>query len=83
MPFKRYLDSRFRQDTGGSSSDTEFSVELPHPIQVKGRAFVDTILVPNTFFVIRASENNFIYVRETTPPTETWRYRRGSTTPSP
>ena len=49
MPFKLYLDSRFRQDTGGSSSDSEFSMELPHPIQVKGRAFVDTILVPNTF----------------------------------
>ena len=64
MPFKLHLDSRFRQDTGGSSSDSEFSVELLHPIQVKGRAFVDTILVPNTFFVIRASENNFIYVRE-------------------
>ena len=34
MPFKVYVDSRFRQETGGSSSDSEFTVELPHPIQV-------------------------------------------------
>ena len=44
MPFKLYVDSRFRKDTGGSNSDSEFTVELPHPIQVKGKAFVDTIL---------------------------------------
>ena len=64
MPFKLYLDSRFRQETGGSSSDSEFSIELPHPIQVKGRAFVDTIIVPNSFLVIRAGENDLIFVRE-------------------
>lgn len=64
MPFKLYVDSRFRQETGGNSSDSEFSVELPHPIQVRGRAYVDTILVPNTFFVIRSGENDIIYVRE-------------------
>ena len=64
MPFKLYIDSRFRQDTGGNASDSEFSIELPHPINVKGKAFVDTILVPNTFFVIRSGENDFIYVRE-------------------
>ena len=56
MPFKLYIDSRFRQETGGSTSDAEFSVELPHPIQVRGKAFVDTILIPNTFYVIRAGE---------------------------
>ena len=66
MPFKVYVDSRFRQETGGSSSDSEFSVELPHPIQVKGRAFVDTVLVPNTFYVIRAGENDRFHVRENT-----------------
>ena len=64
MPFKLYLDSRFRQETGGDNSDSEFAMELPHPINVKGRAFVDTILVPNTFFVIHAGENDIIYVRE-------------------
>lgn len=49
MPFKLYVDSRFRKDTGGSNSDSEFTVELPHPIQVKGIAFVDTVLVPPAF----------------------------------
>jgi hypothetical protein len=64
MPFKIYADSRFRQETGGSSSDSEFSIELPHPIQVKGKAFVDTILIPNSFYVIRAGENDRFHVRE-------------------
>ena len=64
MPFKVYVDSRFRQDTGGNSSDSEFTVELPHPIQVKGRAYVDVVLVPNTFYVIRAGENDRFHVRE-------------------
>ena len=53
MPFKLYVDSRFRQDTGGSQSDAEFSIELPHPLKISGRAFVDVVLVPNTFYTIR------------------------------
>ena len=64
MPFKLYVDSRFRQQTGGSASDAEFSVELPHPTQVKGKAFVDTVLIPNTFYVIRTGENDRIHIRE-------------------
>ncbi len=63
MPFKLYIDSRFRQDTG-NASDTDFTIELPHPINVRGKAFVDTILVPNVFFVIHSGVNDFIYVRE-------------------
>ena len=64
MPFKLYVDSRFRQDAGGSQSDNEFTIELPHPIQVKGRAYIDVCLVPNIFYVIRAGENDGIHVRE-------------------
>ena len=64
MPFKLYADSRFRKDTGGGNSDSEFTIELPHPIQVKGKAFVDTVLVPNRFYVIRVGENDKIHVRE-------------------
>ena len=64
MPFKVYADSRFRQDTGGNNSDNEFTIELLHPIQVKGRAYVDVVLVPNTFYVIRAGENDRFHVRE-------------------
>ena len=66
MPFKLYVDSRFRQETGGAASDSEFSVELPHPIQVKGRAYVDVCLIPNTFYTIRTSENDRLHVRENT-----------------
>ena len=66
MPFKVYVDSRFRQETGGVSSDCEFSIELPHPIQVKGKAFIDTCLIPNTSYVMRAGENDRIHVRENT-----------------
>ena len=66
MPFKIYVDSRFRKDTGGAQNDCEFSIELPHPIQVKGKAFVDTCLVPNSFYVIRAGENDRLHVREGT-----------------
>ena len=66
MPFKLYVDSRFRQDAGGSQSDSEFTIELPHPIQVKGRAYIDVCLVPNSFYVIRANENDRIHVRENT-----------------
>ena len=64
MPLKVYIDSRFRKDTGGNNSDSEFTVELPHPIQVKGRACVDVVLVPNTFYVIRTGENDRLHVRE-------------------
>jgi hypothetical protein len=73
MPFKLYVDSRFRKDTGGSNSDSEFTVELPHPIQVKGIAFVDTVLVPNSFYVIRAGENDRLHVRETLDNASTYR----------
>lgn len=64
MPFKLYVDSRFRQDAGSSQSDSEFVTELPHPIHCKGRAYIDVCLVPNTFYVIRLGENDRIHVRE-------------------
>ena len=64
MPFKIYVDSRFKKLTGGSTSDSEFTIEIPHPIQVKGKAFVDTILIPNSFYVIRANENDKMYLTE-------------------
>ena len=66
MPFQLYCDSRFRKDTGGGNSDSEFTIELPHPIQVKGRAYVDVVLVPNTFYVIRVGGNDRFHVQENT-----------------
>jgi hypothetical protein len=64
MPFKVYVDSRFRRDTGGDNNNCEFTVELSHPIQVRGRAYVDVILVPNTFYVVRTGENDRLHLRE-------------------
>ena len=65
MVFKLYIDSRFRRDVGGTSSDCEFSIELPRPVQVQGKAFVDVCLVPNTFYVIRAGQNDRVFIAET------------------
>ena len=64
MPWKLYCDSRFRVQTGGESSDAAFSIELPHPIRVKGKAFVDCFVCNNSFFSIRTGENDRIHVRE-------------------
>ena len=68
MPIKVYIDSRFRKETGDGASDSEFTVERPDPIQVKGKAFLDTVLVPNTFYVIREGENDRLHVRERMHP---------------
>ena len=65
MPFKLYVDSRFREDVPGAT-DCDFKVQLPHPIQVSGKAFVDVVLVPNTFFTVRANDNDRFYLREGT-----------------
>jgi hypothetical protein len=64
MAFKLFVDSRFRQDVGGANSDTEFAIELPRPINVTGRAFVDTFICPNSFYTIRVGENDRLHVRE-------------------
>ena len=73
MPFKLYVDSRFRQDTGGNNSDSEFSIELPHPIQVKGTAFVDVCCLANSFYTIRAGENDRLHVSEDVGVSGTYR----------
>ena len=65
MPFKVFVDSRFREDVPGAT-DCDFKVQLPHPIQVSGKAFVDVVLVPNTFYTIRANDNDRFYLREGT-----------------
>ena len=64
MPYKIYADSRFRVERGGESSDAAFSIELPHPIRVKGRAFVDCFVCANSFFTIRTGENDRIHIGE-------------------
>jgi hypothetical protein len=73
MIFKLYVDSRFRQDTGGASSDSEFSIELPHPIHVKGRAYVDVFMGANTYSTIRTGDNDKVFLREVVGATTTYR----------
>ena len=74
MPFKVYLDSRFRQDTGGSQSDSEFTIELP----IKGEVFVDRMSEKGVLAGIPVSRlinnnkelDNFIVVASTETNTE-------------
>ena len=75
MPYKIYADSRFRVERGGESSDAAFSIELPHPIRVKGRAFVDCFVCTNSFFSIRTGENDRIHIGEGVTGSATIQYR--------
>ena len=62
MPWKLYLDSR-KSVQGGS--DTNFAIQLPYPINVSGKAFVDVVLLANSFYTIRDDENDKLYMTET------------------
>ena len=54
MPWKLYIDSRKRVAGASSNSDTDFVVQLPYPITVSGKAFLDVVLCPNSFYFVRA-----------------------------
>ena len=45
-------------------SDTDFSIQLPYPITISSKAYIDCMLCPNTFYTIRAGENDRIYIDE-------------------
>ena len=62
MPWKIYVDSRKRQPGG---SDTDFAVQFPYPVVVSGKAFVDVVLLNNSFYTIRDDENDKLYMSET------------------
>ena len=62
MPWKLYLDARKRQPGG---TDTDFAIQLPYPINVSGKAFLDVILCPNSFYLVRAGDSDRLYVAET------------------
>ena len=62
MPWKLYLDSRKRVAGG---TDTDFAIQLPYPINVSGKAFVDVCLLANSFYTIRDDENDKLYMTET------------------
>ena len=64
MPWKLYVDSRKRQPGARGDSDTSFAIALPFPISAKGKALVDTVLLPNSAYTIRAGENDKFYTDE-------------------
>ncbi len=63
MPWKLYLDSRRRVRGTRGDTDTDFAIQLPYPITVSGKCFVDVCLVPNSFYTIRADCDR-IYITE-------------------
>ena len=65
MPWKLYIDSRRRVKGSRGDSDTDFAIQLPYPLTVSGKAFIDVVLIPNSFKTIRAGQNDKIYLDET------------------
>ena len=63
MPWKLYIDSRRRVPKAGSS-DSDFAIQLPYPITVSGKAYVDVVILTNSFYSIRISENDSVYIDE-------------------
>ena len=62
------MDSRKRQQPGGT--DTNFAIQLPYPINVSGKAFLDVVLCPNSFNLIRAGDSDKFYIEEATAGTK-------------
>ena len=63
MPWKLYIDSRRRVAKAGSS-DSDFAIQLPYPITVSGKAYVDVVILNNNFYTIRTGENDRVYLDE-------------------
>jgi hypothetical protein len=64
MPWKLYIDSRKRIPYARGDTDSDFAIQLPYPISVTGKCFVDVILLTNTFFTIRTGENDRLFIDE-------------------
>ena len=59
---KLYVSSKDR----ATGTDADFSVALPRPLVVRGKhkVFVDCVVLTNSFYSVRAFENDQIYLRE-------------------
>ena len=64
MPWKLYVDSRRRVKGARGSTDSDFAIALPRPIQVRGKCYIDVVLLSNNFQTIRAGESDRIYLDE-------------------
>jgi len=60
---KLYVSSAHR---AAGSHDADFSISFPRPIVIRGKqkAFVDAVVLSNSFWTIRSFENDQLYVRE-------------------
>jgi len=45
-------------------TDSDFAVQLPYPITVSGKCYIDVVLCPNSGYTIRAGQNDRIYLDE-------------------
>ena len=64
MPWKLYCDSRKRVQGARGSSDSDFAIALPYPIAVRGKCYLDVVLLSNNFYTVRAGECDRIYLDE-------------------
>ena len=60
---KLYVSSAHR---ASGSHDADFSISFPRPIVIRGRqkAYVDAVVLSNSFYSVRSFENDQIYIRE-------------------
>lgn len=70
MPWKLYVDSRKRVAGARGDSDSDFAIQLPYPIEVSGKAYVDVCLLSNSYYTIRTGENDRIYIDENSTQTK-------------
>ena len=63
MPWKLYVDSRKRVPGARGDTDSDFAIQLPYPIEVSGKAYVDVVLLTNNAHTIY-SGNDRIYLDE-------------------
>ena len=64
MTWKLYIDSRRRVKGARGDTDSDFAVQLPYPITVSGKCYIDVVLCPNSGYTIRAGQNDRIYLDE-------------------
>ncbi len=64
MPWKLYVDSRKRIPFARGDTDSDFAIQLPYPISVTGKCFVDVVLLTNVFFTVRTGENDRLFIDE-------------------
>ena len=60
---KLYVNSKSR---ASGTHDADFAISLPRPLVIRGRqkAFIDSVILSNSFYTIRFNENDQIYLRE-------------------